>query len=168
MRQTRYSKSQPNVRLFLPSTQARILMNVSDMMTARPVTIDQDSTLRLALEYMERIGCHHLPVVSRDHHIVGIITDQDCRRAIKAPFISPDSREQEKAASSLLVRNFMTPAPIIVEPDMAADEAARLMLTNHVSCLPVMRSETLVGIITTSDILMSFIRMHKREAQQTR
>ena len=56
----------------------------------------------------------------------------------------------------------MTPAPIIVEPNTPAAEAARLMLVNHIGCLPVMRSETLVGIITKSDILMAFMNIYNR------
>lgn len=138
-------------------------MNVADMMTARPVTIHQDHTLRQAIEAMTRIGCHHLPVLSGDDHIIGIITDFDCRRASNSPTITPENWQEDEHLSHLLVRNFMTPAPIIVEPDMPADEAARLMLVNHISCLPVMKGETLIGIITTSDIIMAFIRMHKHE-----
>src|SRR5690242_14010438 len=124
-------------------------MNVADMMTVRPVTIKQHETLRHALDAMAPLGCHHLPVLSREGHIVGIITDNDCRRALRRPEGYVGDWDEDAAALRLFVRGVMTPAPIIVEPDMAADEAARLMLTNHVSCLPVMRSETLVGIITT-------------------
>jgi acetoin utilization protein AcuB len=139
-------------------------MNVADMMTTKPVTIYQDGTIRQALDAMARLGCHHLPVLSHEGHIVGILTEGDCRRALQPPDSHIQGWDEDLAARHKQVRVVMTPAPIIVEPDMGADEAARLMLTNHVSCLPVMRSETLVGIITTSDILMAFIRMHKREA----
>jgi CBS domain-containing protein len=59
------------------------------MMTARPVTIVQNGTLHQALEAMARIGCHHLPVLSSEGHIVGIITDSDCRRALKRPTTLP-------------------------------------------------------------------------------
>lgn len=138
-------------------------MNVADMMTAKPVTIDQSETLRQALDTMARAGCHHLPVLSREGHIIGVITHSDCLRALRPPDTHTLDWDEEQIARRRQVRTVMTPAPIIVEPDMPADEAARLMLTNHVSCLPVMRSETLVGIITTSDILMAFIRMHRRE-----
>jgi predicted transcriptional regulator len=58
----------------------------------------------------------------------------------------------------------MTPAPTVVEPGTSADEAARLMLMHEIGCLPVMRSETLVGIITRSDILLAFINYHNRTA----
>jgi len=55
----------------------------------------------------------------------------------------------------------MTPAPIVVEPNAAASEAARLMLTHRIGCLPVMRVETLVGVITRSDILVAFMNIHQ-------
>jgi len=138
-------------------------MNVADMMTAKPVTIYQNETIRQALDAMARVGCHHLPVLSHEGHIVGVITASDCRRALRPPDSHTPDWDEEAIAQRRQVRTVMTAAPIIVEPDMGADEAARLMLTHHVSCLPVMRSETLIGIITTSDILMAFIRMHKRE-----
>ncbi len=130
-------------------------MNASEMMTANPVTIHQDKAIHDAVHAMVQIGCHHLPVLSDEGHVVGMITDSDCRRVRLSPFTP---RKDTKAP---LVRDFMSPAPIIIEPDTSVDEAARLMLTNHVSCLPVMRGETLVGIITTSDMLMAFIRLQR-------
>jgi CBS domain-containing protein len=57
----------------------------------------------------------------------------------------------------------MTPAPIVVEPDAEAVEAARLMLNNHINCLPVILGETVVGIVTTSDILIAFMEVDRRE-----
>lgn len=136
-------------------------MNVEDIMTVNPVTICHDRTLRDALEMMERFGCHHLPVTGLDGHIIGIISDRDCRIALNVPATPPAGWQNDELAQNILVRRVMTPAPIIVEPDASADEAARLMLSHHISSLPVMRSETLIGIITTSDILSAFIRLHK-------
>lgn len=137
-------------------------MNVADIMTAKPVTIDQDKTLRAALETMEHVGCHHLPVTGDSGHLIGIISDRDCRTALNSPYILRERWQDDELVNTLLVRTMMTPAPIVVEPDMPAEEAARLMLKNHISCLPVMRGETLVGIVTTSDILIAFMNMHQR------
>ncbi len=139
-------------------------MNVSDIMTEKPVTIRPSNSLREALEAMDRVGCHHLPVVSADGHVVGILSDRDCRTALNSPHTMRERWQDEGLADHLEVRAIMTPAPIIIEPNASADEAARLMLANHISCLPVMRGETLIGIITTSDILMAFIAMHKRDS----
>ena len=134
-------------------------MNVADIMTERPVTIDQNATLRNALELMEQVGCHHLPVLGFDGHLVGILSDRDCRTALNSPYILREKWQDDDLVNKLLVRAMMTPAPIVVEPSMKAAEAARLMMKNHISSLPVMRSETLVGIVTTSDILIAFMNI---------
>ena len=134
-------------------------MVVADIMTSDPVTIRPDQTLHNAIELMQQVGCHHLPVISSNGHIIGIITEKDCRVALRIPHLPSEAIEPDSAARQATVRSWMSPAPIIVEPDTPVQEAARLMLAHAVSCLPVMRGETLVGIITTSDILAAFIRM---------
>jgi acetoin utilization protein AcuB len=138
-------------------------MNVSDIMTAKPTSIHQDGTLRQALELMERSHFRHLPVMNSDSQLVGIVSDRDCRTALNSPHILRERWQDEHLANTLRVRTLMTPAPIVIEPDAEADEAARLMLNNHISCLPVILGETLVGIVTTSDILVAFMDMYRRE-----
>lgn len=137
-------------------------MNVSDIMTAKPVSIHQDGTLRQALELMDAHHCRHLPVLNSDGQLVGIVSDRDCRTAINSPHILRERWQDEELATQLKVRAIMTPAPIVTEPDAEADEAARLMLTNHISSLPVILGETLVGIVTTSDILVAFMELYRR------
>lgn len=137
-------------------------MNVLDIMTANPVTIRLDKSLREALELMEQHNCKHLPVMSAQGHLIGVISDRDCRHALNSPFVVRERWQDESLVSKLEVRQVMSPAPIIVEPDAPASEAARLMLTHKIGCLPVMRSETLVGIITRSDVLAAFMNIHRR------
>lgn len=137
-------------------------MNVLDIMTENPVVIRLDANLHDALELMEQNNCKHLPVVSVDKHLVGVVSDRDCRQALNSPFIMRERWQDEDLAKRLQVRTFMTAAPIIVEPHAPASEAARLMLSHRIGCLPVMRSETLVGIITRSDVLVAFMNLHRR------
>jgi CBS domain-containing protein len=66
--------------------------------------------------------------------------------------------QDETLVSTLEARTFMTPAPIVIAPEADAVQAAQLMLQNHISCLPVMRDETLVGIITRSDLIVAFMQ----------
>ena len=136
-------------------------MRVSNIMTTNPTSIDQNCTLHTAMETMDQLGCHHLPVVSVDHHLIGILSAHDCRRALQ---IWDEQWRDSKLAHRLLVRSVMTPAPIVIEPDAPAYEAARLMLAGYIRCLPVMRGETLVGIVTTSDLLIAFMNLDKGES----
>src|SRR5690348_2662100 len=103
-------------------------MNVSEIMTARPVCIRPESTLRKALEMMEKVGCHHLPVISSSRHLVGILSDRDCRTALNSPHARRERWQDQELIDQLLVHNIMTPAPIVTEPDAYVDEAAQLML----------------------------------------
>jgi CBS domain-containing protein len=132
-------------------------MNVSEIMTHKPATISPYSSLRQALELMEKVECHHLPVISSSGHLVGILSDRDCRTALNSPFIFRERWQDEQLIDSVLIRNIMTSAPIVTEPNAFVGEAARLMLENHINCLPVMRGETLVGILTSSDILAAYV-----------
>lgn len=138
-------------------------MNVSDIMTWRPATIHPDKSLRDALDIMDDLGCHHLPVVSGAGHLVGILSESDCRVALNVAHTERHHWENSEKAFQVRIRTVMTPAPIIVEANVTSDEAARLMLINHIGCLPVMRGETLIGIITRSDILMAFINGQRKQ-----
>jgi len=141
-------------------------MNVADIMTVNPITIQQGKSVAYALEVMQSIHCHHLPVLSQQGHLIGILSEYDCQRAIAARTKTdengascPDERE---IAESISIYEVMTPAPIVVEPNMPAHDAARLMLTNNIRSLPVMRGETLIGIVTTSDLLIAFMQVSER------
>jgi acetoin utilization protein AcuB len=140
-------------------TAVKTHMNVSEIMTKNPVTVHPDAKLRDALEKMEKANCHHLPVQDANGHVIGILSDRDCRLALNSPYILRERWQDEEIVNNLLVRTMMTPAPVIVEHNANAQEAARLMFTNQISSLPVMRSETLVGIVTRSDILVAFMNM---------
>ena len=139
-------------------------MKVENIMTRNPVIIRPDNTLREALETMEKSECHHLPVISDVGHLIGIITARDCRLALRLPDVIPEYWEDHDSVNHLTVSTVMSVAPIVVAPDTQVPEAARLMVAYYVSCLPVMREETLVGIITISDVLVAFVKMHQPTA----
>lgn len=103
----------------------------------------------------------HLPVMSKQGHLVGVLSDRDCRHALNSPFIMRERWQDEDLTIRVKIRNVMTPAPIVVEPDASAEEIARLMLNHRIGCLPVMRVETLVGIVTRSDVLVAFMNIHR-------
>lgn len=134
-------------------------MNVAEIMTVKPVTIRFNGTLGQALALMEQVGCRHLPVLSAESHLIGIVSDRDCRLALNSPHLLHERWQDDAVTKNTSVAAIMTPAPIVVEPSASVYEATRLMLNNHISALPVMKGESLVGIVTTSDLLLAFLRM---------
>lgn len=137
-------------------------MNVSDVMTVHPITISSEATIADAVKTMRDTACHHLPVISDEKHLIGILSARDCEQALGESLEKSGPVVNLALASATPVSLVMTPAPIIVEPDAVAHEVARLMLEHRIGCLPVMRGETLIGIVTRSDLLMAFMSMSKR------
>ncbi|MDG6256490.1 MAG: CBS domain-containing protein [Methanomicrobiaceae archaeon] len=51
------------------------------------------------------------------------------------------------------VKDVMTPSPLTVPADATVSEAAAILRKNRIGGLPVMDGETIVGIVTETDIL---------------
>lgn len=134
-------------------------MNVSDIMTAHPRSIHQDRPLRDALQLMEDNVIRHLPVINSERQLVGILSDRDIRLTLNSPLILREGWQNEALITKVRVRAVMTPAPVVIEPDAPAARAALLMRQHRIGALPVVIVETLVGIITTSDILAAFMQL---------
>jgi CBS domain-containing protein len=69
--------------------------------------------------------------------LTGILTSRDVLRAV-ADRVHP---------SEARVRDWMSPAPITAEPELPADEAARLMLNGGFHHLPVTEDDRPVGVV---------------------
>ena len=138
-------------------------MLVADIMTANPITVTLDDSLRTAIEHMRHYNCRRLPVVNNDGALVGIITDHDTRLALHSPFVLREEGHDDGLLDSVKVRQCMTPAPITAEPGMDIATAISLMLTHKIGGLPVLRGESVVGIVTSTDVMAAFARYLKLE-----
>jgi acetoin utilization protein AcuB len=99
--------------------------------------------------------------VDDNGRLIGIVTLGDVRGAQPSPATSLSIWEMNYLLSSLDVARIMTPDPITVNPDQTIGEAARIMLENRISGLPVVEVDgRLVGIITESDIF-SMVVLHE-------
>jgi len=134
---------------------------VRDWMTADPITVKLNTTLPELHQIMVSEEIRRLPVVDDEGCLLGIVTLGDVRGAQPSPATSLSIWEMNYLLSSLDVEKIMTPDPITVHPDQTIGEAARIMLENRISGLPVTDEEgCLVGIITESDIF-SMVVLHE-------
>jgi acetoin utilization protein AcuB len=123
-------------------------MFVADRMTRNPITVCPQDTLADARGKMSSGGFRQLPVVA-DGRVVGIITDRDIR-------------ERSMQLRLTTVATAMTEEILIVTPQTSLAAAARMLLEYKIGGLPVLEGEKLVGIITTSDLLKTFIDVAER------
>ncbi len=116
--------------------------SVKDIMTKEVITIEANKTVYEAAELMatKELGC--LIVVIKAFP-VGIITERDIVRRIVA----------KRSSLDVKVTEVMTKTLITVEPDTSLREAARVMSANKIRRLPVLKDNTLVGIVVASDFV---------------
>ncbi len=118
-------------------------MLVIERMTAQPVVVTGDMTVKDALDTIQDRQVHHLPVVDSTDNLIGIVAEKDLLRA----------RNDD------LLRDIMTRDVVTVTEYTALEEAARIMADRKISSLPVMRSGKLVGIVTETDLFQVFLEL---------
>jgi acetoin utilization protein AcuB len=131
-------------------------ISVADYMTRSPATIHSDALVRGVVDMMRTRKIRHLPVVDREGHLVGIVTDRNLRQVIFDPAIQERLGDLAGTLNSLTVRDVMTWGVITVRAETQIREAARVMRERKVGALPVVDGERVVGMLTETDVLRAF------------
>lgn len=134
-------------------------MFVRDHMTTSPVTITSDVSVPDALRIMRENTIRRLPVLDSRGKLVGIVSDKDLLHASPSPATSLAVWEITDLLAKLKVAKVMTRKVITVAEMTPLEEAASIMADSGVGGLPVMRGQTLVGIITESDLFKVFTQL---------
>lgn len=130
-------------------------MLVSNRMTREVVTTSPSATLADGLATMHERRIRHLPVVD-DGIVVGIVSDRDLRDAAP-PSGAMSDEDRLRYLRERRIVEIMRREVVSVEPGTPVEEAARVMAARRIGCLPVMEGETLLGILTASDLLRGFV-----------
>ena len=131
-------------------------MFVKEWMTENPQTVTSRTPVMEAMHLLREGGFRRLPVV-QDDKLVGIVTDRDLKEATPSKASTLSVYELNYLLSKLTVRDIMETSVFTVAPDDPIEKAALLMEENKVSGLPVVEVEKVVGILTITDILGTFV-----------
>jgi acetoin utilization protein AcuB len=135
-------------------------MFVKDRMTSQPLAVARpDTPITEAQQLMQTRNIRHLPVVEHDSQLVGLLTRGAVIRAMPWSAASLSALETRYILSKIKVGKVMRRDLITTTEDTPVEEAARVMVDNRVTCLPVLRQTTLVGIITDIDLLSVTMEM---------
>jgi CBS domain-containing protein len=135
---------------------SRKIAVVADLMSKEVATLERNDRLSIADDVMKLGRVRHLPVLGEDGELAGIISQRDLLYGSLASILGYGSVARGKLLSTILVKEAMTTNPLVVAPDTAIAEAARIMTVNKIGCLPVVKGDVLVGILTESD----FVQLH--------
>lgn len=126
-------------------------MLVNDIVQTDLATVGPKAPLAEVLRLLNRKGVRHVPVVE-DGRLLGIISDRDIKSAL-ALSLGPGGEIVYRTAAQV-----MTHDPITIGPMFPVEEAARVMVSNRISALPVIEGARLTGIVTETDLLQLLSR----------
>ena len=111
---------------------------VFDLMVKDVLTVEPSDTIGEAAEKMNAANVGAVVVMEDMVRIVGIVTERDLLRAVAARARAAEAR----------VRQWMTPNPVTIEPELLIEEAAQVMFDNNFRHLPVVKDGRALGIVS--------------------
>ena len=120
-------------------------MLARDYMTKDVVTVEIPSNRDDVLRILKRTGISGVPVVKGPQKkLIGIVTRKDILR------------KAEETQVALL----MTADPLTIRPDVTLSEAAEIMTKMNVRRLPVVEGDTLLGLLSVSDLVGAVAKLN--------
>src|SRR5215468_1903391 len=105
-------------------------MDVKDLMHTAVTTVTPETRVSIAYQMMTMRGARirHLPVVTGEGTLIGILTDRDLRRAVASDAPPMAEYEWRFLLDKLRVRDIMTPEVVTVYGTTPVAEAGQIFL----------------------------------------
>ena len=123
-------------------------MRVRELMVRNPIAIGPDAAISEALSLMKTRRIRHLPVVDAGGGFRGFLTLADLKEGLLPSMVG-----------DIALADLIIPDPVTVGPDDSVETAARRIYHHRISGMPVVSEGRLVGILTETDLLRTFIQM---------
>jgi acetoin utilization protein AcuB len=131
------------------------MAQVSDYMTADPMTLGPEDHLLHALETMRLRGVRRLPVTVGGM-LVGLVTEGDLKRA--EPSMLTDSEEGfNRVMEGTPISRIMIQNPITVTEETPLVDAVETLYNTKYGALPVVDGGRVVGILTDNDLVHALV-----------
>jgi CBS domain-containing protein len=118
---------------------------IGQFMTQDLFTVHPDDIVDFAASLMDWRHVRHVPVEDTEGRLVGLVSHRSLLKLFAQGRIGGDER--------ITVEEIMDQDPLTVHPDTPTVEAIRTMRENRLACLPVVRGDKLVGIVTEHDFI---------------
>jgi len=123
------------------------MISLREMMTTQPITLGPKEPVSKAVSIMYENRIRHLPIVGKDQELLGLITQRDI-------LVAASSDNIIEWTGDLMRKKVRS-----VTEDADLRGAAVIMQRYKIGCLPVVRDEKIVGIITETDYVAIAINL---------
>jgi acetoin utilization protein AcuB len=130
-------------------------LTARDVMSAPAEALPDTASLADAWGFVQEHQVRHLPVVSQNGQVCGILSERDLMREAVSHAVG---ETMPPSLSERPVRALMVNRVLTAGPDTPVPELARLMFRERVGSLPIVDAGGgLLGIVTRSDILRAVV-----------
>lgn len=130
-------------------------MIAEEIMSKDVITLNSSDTIQTAMRVMRENRIRHIPIVDVDNSLIGLVTTQSIRNASPSILYANEHKEDvlNKPLSMIMKTNVVTGHSLDFVEDIAM-----LFYENKIGCLPILNGRSLVGIISESDLLHTFVK----------
>ena len=118
---------------------------VEEFMTTDLFTVRKEDILEFVADMMDWQRIRFTPVEDDKGHLLGLVSSRMILRHFRKNI---GRKEGETTVADIMIKE-----PVTVAPERSIWEAMRLMKENRVSCLPVVKNDKLIGIVSEGDFL---------------
>lgn len=129
-------------------------MIVEEVMTTDLITLTPANKVKDALHLMKDKKIRHIPIVDGNDNLVGLITSHSIKNALSTIGNISNTPVYEDKIESIMIKDIM-----VCHPLDFVEEIALTFYEMKISCLPVVSGGQLVGLVTTSDLLYTYIEL---------
>ena len=135
-------------------------MKVKDLMSRKLFTVGPEDMLDKVFFLFNFEAIRHLPVVDKGK-VTGVISDRDLKKIMgpRKKMVTDKMDGTQFTVHARRVRTIMHRGVTTIGPEEQAADAAAIMAKRKIGCLPVVKKNKLVGIITSTDILRAYVKL---------
>jgi len=115
---------------------------VEEFMTTDLFTVREEDILELVADMMDWQNIRFTPVEDKEGKLIGLLSIRMILRHFR-----------QKKKTKKFVKDIMVKEPVTIAPEKSVIDAMELMKENKVGCLPVIKNNKLVGVVTEGDFL---------------
>ncbi|MGL4820315.1 MAG: CBS and ACT domain-containing protein [Bacilli bacterium] len=132
-------------------------MLIEKIMKQDVITVSPSTSVSAARNLLTQHRIRHLPVLNEWGAIVGLVSDRDIRQFLPSPLDADE--EHWKTAYATPVSSIMNEQFPLCSPSDFIEDIATTFIREKINCMPVVSASTLVGIVTTSDLLRRLVSL---------
>ncbi len=132
-------------------------MYIDRIMTRKVISVSAQTRINEMLELMQNNDLQHLPVVDKSGELIGIVSHQDIQKATPSAITTLSIGEANYLLAKITAKEIMQEHVVFCEPNTLIEQAGQILREQNISSLPVVHNNSLVGIVTTEDVLDFFL-----------